>query len=169
MDLPIETTRLRLTELTLTDLADYENLIMIPEISVGAGFNLVSNPKMLGAVARRQVTAPNSFCIRVKGRLVGAILLHEQVGFDYQPDHANLELSYFLHPDWWHQGIMSEALIKLIEELTASKTIKTLNAEVFSSNQASKGVLKKAGFQKKTTLIDPLVSKEKVIYQRALR
>ncbi len=168
MDLPIETNRLQLTELTLADLTAYEKLISIPEIAAGAGFNLVSNQQMLGAVAKRQITTPNSFGIRIHDRLVGAILLYEQVGFDHQPDPANLELSYFLHPDLWRQGIMSEALTKLIEELAVNPTIETLNAEVFSDNQASKGVLKKVGFQVKTALIDPLVGKEKTIYQLAL-
>lgn len=168
MDLPIETNRLQLTELTLADLTAYEKLITIPEIATGAGFNLISNQQMLGAVAKRQIATPNSVGIRIHDRLVGAILLYEQVGFDHQPDPANLELSYFLHPDFWRQGMMSEALIKLIEELTASQTVETLNAEVFSNNQASKGVLAKAGFQVKTTLIDPLVGKEKTIYQLAL-
>ncbi|MGF2384496.1 GNAT family N-acetyltransferase [Lentilactobacillus otakiensis] len=169
MKLPIKTERLVITKLALNDLPAYEALISIPVIAEGAGFNLVSNQKMLGEIAKRQLAHPNSVGIWLDHQLVGAILLYERIEQTGEPDTHNLELSYFLHPDFWNQGLMTEAMSGLIEALKRDHTVQSLSAEVFIDNLPSKGLIQKVGFQELATVTDPLVGKEKVLYQLKLQ
>ncbi|MEE8823217.1 ribosomal-protein-alanine N-acetyltransferase [Lentilactobacillus sunkii] len=168
MQLPMKTDRITITKITADDLEAYEKLISIPQIAVGAGFNLISNKQMLGELAKRQIANPNTFGIRVHNRLVGAILLYEQIGQCGFPDEANLEISYFLDPELWNQGLMTEALEKLIEAFRKTSGVKTFNAEVFVDNASSKALLEKIGFQQVSTVIDPLVGSKKLIYKLEL-
>lgn len=165
MQLPMKTNRITITKITADDLEAYEKLISIPQIAVGAGFNLISNKQMLGELAKRQIANPNTFGIRVHNRLVGAILLYEQIGQCGFPDEANLEISYFLDPELWNQGLMTEALEKLVEVFKQTSEVKTFNAEVFVDNAPSKALLEKIGFQQVSTVIDPLVGRKKLIYK----
>jgi ribosomal-protein-alanine N-acetyltransferase len=168
VQLPMKTDRITITKITADDLEAYEKLISIPQIAVGAGFNLISNKQMLGELAKRQIANPNTFGIRVHNRLVGAILLYEQIGQCGFPDEANLEISYFLDPELWNQGLMTEALEKLIEAFRKTSGVKTFNAEVFVDNASSKALLEKIGFQQVSTVIDPLVGSKKLIYKLEL-
>lgn len=169
MKLPIETKRFVIAKLSLADLPAYEDLISIPAVAEGAGFNLVSNQKMLADVAKRQLTHPNSAGIWVDHQLVGAVLLYEQITQGGHPDTDNLELSYFLHPDFWNQGLMTEVMSRLIAALKVDHKVQSLSAEVFVDNLPSKRLLQKVGFRDLATVIDPLAGKEKVLYQFKLQ
>ena len=59
-------------------------------------------------------------------------------------------IGYDLHPDHWHQGLMSEALrrmlLQLKENLLFSKKISFVIAEVYAENRQSIQLLLKQGF-----------------------
>lgn len=151
--------------MSAADLQNYEKLISRPEIAEGAGFNLVSNHQMLTDIAKRQISNPMTLGLRVHDHLVGAILLYEQIGQNGFPDEANLEMSYFLDPDYWNQGLMTEAVDHLTQALEHDATVKTVSAEVFTDNVASKALLKKLGFEMTQIVTDPIVGRQKAIFK----
>jgi ribosomal-protein-alanine N-acetyltransferase len=163
--LPIRTRRISITHMSAADLKDYERLISQPEIAAGAGFDLVSNQKMLTEVAKRQISHPMTLGLRIHDHLAGAILLYEQIDQNGFPDEANLEMSYFLDPVYWNQGFMTEAVDQLTQVLKHDPTVKTVNAEVFTDNLASKALLNRLGFEMTTTVTDPIIGRQKAIFK----
>lgn len=168
MELPMKSARMVINKISMKDLQAYEKLISMPKVAQGAGFNLINNQKMRVEVAKRQITNDNTFGIRVENRLVGAILLYEQVAQNGFPDEANLEVSYFLDPSFWNQGLMTEAMGRLISAFRKTGNVKTVNAEVFVENVASRALLEKVGFKQISAVVDPLVDRKKLIYKRDL-
>jgi [ribosomal protein S5]-alanine N-acetyltransferase len=66
----------------------------------------------------------------------------------YKIDQASHSayIGFELHPDHWHQGIMSEVLVAFIDKVQTSYPIKHLFAEVNRQNIASHKLLSKLGF-----------------------
>lgn len=80
--------------------------------------------------------------LRDTGELIGVI------GPGPQPEFAGvLTLGYWLGVDYWGQGLASEALELLTNELRRQGTYRRLEASVYSWNPASARVLEKAGYQ----------------------
>ncbi|GJM48111.1 GNAT family N-acetyltransferase [Weissella soli] len=88
--------------------------------------------------------ATPSVAIRVDNTIVGGILLDEDI--DSQRLETTHVISYFLHPDWRHQGIMTVALLALLQ--TYHQT--TITAEVDGNNAASIALLKRLAFTEVT-------------------
>lgn len=62
------------------------------------------------------------------------------------------ELGYWLSEDYWRQGITSRAVREICKEAFQKFDIIRIFAEPFDSNNASKGVLTKAGFTYEGTM-----------------
>lgn len=83
-----------------------------------------------------------NYAIAVDGRAVGGI------GIFVKDDvyEKSAELGYWLAEEYWHQGIMSEAVRRICGEAFAGFDIVRIFAEPFADNAGSRGVLEKAGF-----------------------
>jgi len=68
----------------------------------------------------------------------------------WQTDYANhrAEIGYMLHPDFWRQGIISEALQKTIDFGFGQMNLHTIKANINIGNDASRQILLKHGFIK---------------------
>ncbi len=71
------------------------------------------------------------------------------VGFkDINQKDKSAEIGYVLHPDYWASGWMTEAIAAVLnfmfEELNLHRVVGNINPK----NEASRGILKKIGFQK---------------------
>lgn len=64
----------------------------------------------------------------------------------------NIEIGYWLSEEYWGQGIVSEALIFMVDYCFNNFEINRLWAAVFSNNKASERVLVKSGFTKEAVL-----------------
>ncbi|MEM7719244.1 MAG: GNAT family N-acetyltransferase [Pseudomonadota bacterium] len=69
------------------------------------------------------------------------------VGYVATGNFHGVELYYALHPDYWGQGIMSEAAQAFVEDLFARFPISRIIADRFEDNPASGSVLEKCGFE----------------------
>ena len=88
------------------------------------------------------------YAIRLKsGQLIGSFGVNKILETDGQ---YGVVIGYDLHPDHWHQGLMSEALrrmlLQLKENLLFSKKISFVIAEVYAENRQSIQLLLKQGF-----------------------
>lgn len=76
------------------------------------------------------------FVIEKDGRVIGTAGMH----------HAD-EVGFILHPDYWRQGIISEAMGAIIPHLFAVTDHAQLTADADPRNSASVGILKSLGFK----------------------
>lgn len=77
------------------------------------------------------------------------------VGFNnYTAQHRKCEVGYWLLPQYWGKGIVSEVLQKLIRYLFEEKAVHRIEALVEEENEASCKVALKAGFILEGTMRD---------------
>ena len=86
---------------------------------------------------------PLQFAIEVNGEAVGGIGAIR--GVDIHSCEA--EIGYWLGPEYWGRGIVSEAVKVISEYLLNEGGFKRVSAKVFEANPASVRVLEKAGFR----------------------
>jgi ribosomal-protein-alanine N-acetyltransferase len=75
------------------------------------------------------------FVIEMNGRAIGTAGMHKEN-----------EIGFLLHPDFWRQGIVSEAMNTIIPYLFAQTDVTELTADADPRNEASVGLLKSLGF-----------------------
>lgn len=72
----------------------------------------------------------------------------------YKPEHKKAEAGFWLFPQHWNKGFISEALMAVIDYCKNEKAIHRLEAFVEKGNDASSRVLEKAGFAYEGTMKD---------------
>jgi [ribosomal protein S5]-alanine N-acetyltransferase len=88
------------------------------------------------------------FAIEVNGLAVGGIGVHPQT--DVHSKSA--ELGYWLGEAYWGQGIITEAVLQMIDFAFNTYPISRLFARPFGNNKASQKVLEKTGFKLEATI-----------------
>ena len=83
------------------------------------------------------------FAIEVNGQAVGGIGIHPQSDIMKK----NAELGYWLGEDYWGNGIITKAIIQMIDFGFKTYDITRIYARPFGTNLASQRVLEKAGFK----------------------
>ncbi len=85
---------------------------------------------------------PNILAIEVNGEAAGGIGIHPQA--DIQ--RKNAELGYWLAEPYWGKGIITKAILQMVDYGFQNWDINRIFARPFGSNLASQRVLEKAGF-----------------------
>lgn len=89
-----------------------------------------------------QHSPPTIFAIDINGKASGGIGLHPQIDIHIK----NAELGYWLAEPFWGQGIMTKAVIQIVDYGFKNLDINRIFASPFGSNIGSQKVLEKAGF-----------------------
>ncbi len=76
------------------------------------------------------------FVIEMDGRVIGTVGMHKAD-----------EVGFLLHPDYWRQGIVTEAMTAIIPYLFAVTDHAQLTADADPRNAASVGLLQSLGFR----------------------
>ena len=76
--------------------------------------------------------------------LIGGIGIH----YKYGPKSHKDEIGYWLSPDFWGKGIMSEVVGKFVNRMAETRNLVRFEAPVFASNTRSSKVLENNGFRK---------------------
>ncbi|ULQ56706.1 GNAT family N-acetyltransferase [Flavihumibacter rivuli] len=82
------------------------------------------------------------FAIDINGEAVGGIGLHPQADIM----RKNAELGYWLGEPFWGKGIVTRAVVQMVEYGFQNLPIDRIFARPFGVNKASQKVLEKAGF-----------------------
>ncbi len=91
-----------------------------------------------------QAAKPNtSLAIDIDGNMVGAIGVHQQMDVRCK----NAEMGYWLTEPFWGKGIMTRAVVQMLDYGFQNFDITRIYACVFEGNEGSKKVLLKAGFE----------------------
>lgn len=86
---------------------------------------------------------------REKGEALGAIGMN-----NYQQQHNRAEIGYWLLPEHWGRGIITEALEAMVAYLFKEWRLHRIEAVVEAGNRNSSKVLERAGFVYEGTLRD---------------
>lgn len=87
---------------------------------------------------------PSNLAITIDDKVIGGIGIVQQTDI-YR---LNAEIGYWLGEPYWNKGIMTEAVIAMVDYTFANFRILRIYASVFDYNIASMRVLEKAGFHK---------------------
>ena len=82
------------------------------------------------------------FAIEINGEMCGGIGLHPQEDIHCK----NAELGYWLAEPFWGNGIISKAIVQMLEHGFKNFDFQRIFARPFGTNLASQKVLEKAGF-----------------------
>ncbi|MCR6109628.1 GNAT family N-acetyltransferase [Bacillus sp. A301a_S52] len=75
------------------------------------------------------------------------------IGFNaWSPKHKRAEIGYEIHPDYWRNGYMFEAVSRIISYGSETLGLTRIGAVVFIENAASNNLLTKIGFQQEGIL-----------------
>ncbi|MBG9367270.1 GNAT family protein [Streptococcus sp. NLN64] len=147
----VETERLYLRERKVADAADMFAYASLPEVATNAGFPIMKKVEeeeaFIQGIPLRMVQAglPGGYGITLKGenRVIGSV--------DFNRRHGKLgdiyEVGYVLHPDYWGQGLVSEAVKALCyAAFTLIPELYKIEIACHASNLQSQAVAKKSGF-----------------------
>lgn len=146
----ITTTRLQLRPLENEDFATYRAIISDPIVAQPAGLSLPMTPDQLrlGFKADRQQPLHYAIFRSNDAALLGLIMGYPHVGDAGLLDEQALDLGYFLAPNVWGAGYMTEALQGVLTALEAKGgPITTLWATCLASNVRSQHVLSHLTFK----------------------
>ena len=99
------------------------------------------NGKMFIEFATKN-TPTNIFAIDINGEVSGGIGIHPQEDVH----RKNAELGYWLAEPFWGNGIITKAIIQIVEYGFINFDITRIFARPYGTNVASQRVLEKAGF-----------------------
>ncbi len=72
---------------------------------------------------------------------IGSILFDR-----YDKDNKSLEIAYNLHPNYWHKGYMTEAVLSAMDYIFNNLDIDNIICGYAEENFKSKGLIEKIGF-----------------------
>lgn len=109
---------------------------------------------------RYRLGDPASWCIELKdtGRVIGTI------GYMwYQREHNSAEVGYSLARDMWNQGIMTEALNRVLDYSFEQMKMHRVEAQHETDNPASGAVMRKCGMEREGRLRGRLLNKGRYV------
>lgn len=137
----LKTSRLTLRAARQTDLADLFAVYGNPQAMAYWSTHPHTSPEItqnnLTWMITQATRLPTYFVIEMAGRVIGTAGMHKDD-----------EIGFILHPDYWRQGIVTEAMHAIIPHLFAITDVDRLTADVDPQNIASITTLKTLGFVK---------------------
>lgn len=139
----LETKRLILRDWEITDLDDYFVFKSNPNVTIPEG----SLPKKCKEECipelRYLIQAKNNYALVLKetGKVIGSVGLNE----DAEGNKNARNVGFVLDESYWNQGLMTEALIKIIAN--ASAIVPYLSCGHAEENTKTKHIIEKLGFK----------------------
>lgn len=165
-DMPtLETPRLFIRKMTMRDAPDLYDYGKDPEVAKhvlwDAYRNVLETRSYVRYTLRKyRIGDPASWCIERKGegKVIGTI------GFMwFQRENNAAEVGYSLARAYWNQGIMTEALHKVLEYGFCEAKLHRIEAQHEVDNPASGSVMRKCGMRLEGTLRGRLYNKGRYV------
>lgn len=152
----VTTPRLRLRPLVASDLPAYQRLLADPQLAAANGSPADASPDLLARWFAADRQSPYTFAVlaRTTGEFLGTILYYAHATAPGDP--VAYDLGYFLTPAVWGQGLMPEAVAASLTVVRSAPGPQVVWADCLATNQRSRRVLEKLGFQR-TTGDEPVV------------
>ncbi|WP_308640084.1 GNAT family N-acetyltransferase [Paenibacillus silvisoli] len=91
-------------------------------------------------------------------RVIGTCGFH-----NWAKEHFKAEVGYELHPDYWRQGVMTEALDAVVRYGFAEMGLNRIDAFIDPANESSRRLLAKCGFREEGTMRDYFFEKNSFV------
>jgi len=144
----LETDRLQLRAVSADDTADILHLFSSFEVMRYIGRTPLTTPEQAAQrvaayqmVFKEQTGIAWGITLREDSRLIGTFVL-----WNMDAAHHRAEIGYLLTPEWWGQGIVSEAARAVLAFSFTIAGLHSLEAQTAPDNAASRRVLDKLGF-----------------------
>ncbi|MBM7637035.1 GNAT family N-acetyltransferase [Streptococcus saliviloxodontae] len=151
----LETDRLILRQRTVEDVPAMFDYARLEEVTYPAGFPPIASLEDEYDYFEnhyyqnlKKANLPSGYGIAVKGsdRIIGSC------DFNHRHEDDVFEIGYLLHPDYWGQGYMTEAVAALIEVGFTILNLHKLEIRCYDHNKASQRVAEKLGFTLEATI-----------------
>ncbi len=170
-DLPeLISPRLRLRALTLQDaeaIYDYFSQDIVTEYYDLETFTCLQEAEHLIQIWHARFTQQTSLrwgiVLQETNKLIGTCGLHH-----FSMENSRAELGYELHPAYWQQGLMTEALEAVLEYGFKTFNLHRIEAFIDPANDASLGLLQKLGFESEGILRDYFFEKGRFVNAQIL-
>ena len=147
----LETDRLILRAWEITDLDDFFEYASVEGVGEKAGWEHHKSKDKSLEILKMFMEEKKVFAIVLKEnqKAIGSIGI-EELSEELDKDLDNLlgrELGYVLNKDYWNKGIMTEAVLKVVDYCFNILKLNFLMASYFNHNIASKKVLENLNFK----------------------
>ena len=148
----LETERLILREWNLDDLDDFFEYASNPDVGPRAGWNPHKNKEESLAILNRFINNKKTFAIVYKdnNKAIGSLGIEFYELEDKLTEfngYQGRSIGYVLSKDYWGQGLMPEALTKVVDYLFNTLKYDFLISGHFDFNDRSRRVQEKCGFR----------------------
>jgi ribosomal-protein-alanine N-acetyltransferase len=159
----LETKRLRLRKLSSRDANDIYEYASLPEVAENVSWEHHRNIsdsihflKMIISQYENCIPSPWGIVYKENSKLIGTIgyHIHSSVNFF-------AEVGYALSKDYWNMGIMTEALLEVLDFGFSRMNLNRIEATCMLNNAASEKVLKKCGMKYEGIMKQKIFAKEK--------
>lgn len=164
-----ETKRLRLRPWGISDAESCYEYASNPFVGPNAGWPVHTSVEHSKDIIHLVLASPETYavCLKEDNKAIGSIslMIGEKSNIDIASDEA--EIGYWLGVPFWGQGLITEAVLCLMEYAFHQLQLKKLWCGYFEGNEKSKRVQEKCGFQFQYTLKDkewPLINVVKTEY-----
>jgi len=144
----LETERLVLREWKLSDVKDLYEYASVPGVGEKAGWSHHESLSESKAILKRFMEGKKTFALELKStqKVIGSLGI-ESLRHDEFDQLYGRELGYVLSKEHWNQGLMSEAVAKVIDWCFHDLKLDILVCCSYFDNVASRRVQEKNGFQ----------------------
>lgn len=141
----LETKRLRLRLFTLSDLDDFYAYASVPGVGEMAGWPHHQDIETSRKILEGFIKDGDVYAIEEKktGRVIGSLGLHDRNEADGKQSR---EVGYVLAKSHWKQGLMTEAVNRVVAHAFETLGYDYLTCAHFAHNDASRRVIEKTGF-----------------------
>ncbi len=146
----LETERLILRLFQEEDLEDFYNYASVEGVGECAGWEHHANKDVSRYILNMFVKEKKTFAIVLKAtnRVIGSLGVEKsRFPRSFYPKETTREIGYVLAKEYWGQGLMSEAVRKVIDYCFNDLKIEHLTICHFIENVRSQRVIEKAGFE----------------------
>lgn len=146
----LKTDRLILRSWQESDLDDFYEYASVAGVGEMAGWPHHKNKDESHEILKRFIEEKKTFTIVYQNKAIGSIGLEKSREHDLDESFENLkgrEIGYVLNKDYWGQGIMPEAVKRVIQYCFNDLHMDFLCCGYFKENNQSKRVNEKMGFQ----------------------
>ena len=147
----IETKRLIIRPWKNEDLNDFYEYASVDGVGQMAGWNPHKSKEESQEILKLFIEDRNVFSLELKAnrKVIGSIGL-EKIGIDLGELYTSLrgrEIGYVLSKEYWGQGLMPEAVMRVIDYCYKDLNCEFLQCSHAVENEQSKRVIEKVGFQ----------------------
>lgn len=142
----LETERLILRQWTLDDLDDFYEYSKNPQVGPSAGWPVHKDKEFTLKILKSFIEEEQVWAIEYKenGKVIGSLGTHN----DYKRKGINGKMiGYVLSEDYWGQGLMTEAVNRVLKHLFVDKELDVVSCYHYPFNLRSKRVIEKSGFK----------------------